>query len=125
MYKTALFVFTINLLFLPGLCTGQSQEFNDLPLKELERQLNAILQTRLPEEKKYIAGIVELVGKDKIPRSLVNASFKYVRNRRPYAKNRFVYFVRVLQFLGKREKIAIPEFDFKIYSTTPRQRLSK
>ena len=125
MYKTALFIFICTVLSLPAITNAQSQEFNDLPLKELERQLNAILKTRLPEEKKYIAVVVDLIEKDKLPRSLVNASFKWVLNKRPYAKSRFVYFVRVLQFLGKREKILIPPFDFKIYSTTPRQRISK
>jgi len=125
MYKTVIFIFGCALFGLPAMGNGQSQEFNEQSLPEFERQLNAILKTRLPEEKKYIATVIELIEKEKLPRRLVNASFKYVRNQRPYAKNRFVYFVRVLQILGKREKTPVPEFDFKIYSTTARQRISK
>ncbi len=93
-----------------------AQEFNELTLVQLEKQLNAILKTRLPEERSYISALIKLVDEDKVPRKLLNVSFKYVTNRRAFAKNRFVYFVRVLQFLGEREKVAIPKFDFTIYS---------
>jgi hypothetical protein len=96
------------------------QSFNQLSLVNLDKQLNAILKTRLPEEKQYVASVVNLVGENKIPLSMVNSSFKWVLNRRPYVKNRFVYFVRVLQFQGKRDKIQIPKFDFGVYSVSER-----
>lgn len=96
--------------------TAAAQDFDELPLLQLERQLNAILRTRLDEEKLFVATVVKHVGDGKIPRSLVNASFKYVLKKRYASEYRFVYFVRVLQFLGNRERVAIPKFDFSIYS---------
>ena len=99
-------------------CSSDSvgQDFNELSLVQLELQLNAILKTRRPEEKAFISTVVKHVGEEKIPRRLVNSSFKYVSKRRPYTKYPFIYFVRVLQFQGKRERVTIPEFDFSIYS---------
>lgn len=105
--------------FFGGSCCGQ--EFSDLSFVELEKQLNAILKTRRDEEKAYVAQIVLLVKEKAIPRQLVNASFKYVLNKRPGTKYPFVYFVRVLQFLGARDEIEIPLFDFRIYSTPIRK----
>ena len=93
-----------------------AQEFNELSLVQLERQLNAILRTRLTEEKLFVAAVVKHVGERKIPRSLVNASFKYVLKKRYAEEYRFVYFVRVIQFLGNRERVAIPAFDFSVYN---------
>ena len=90
-------------------------------LEQLEKQLNAILKTRRDEEKAYIAGIVKMVGEKKIPKKLVLTSFKYVRNKRANSNAPFVYFVQVLRFLGVREKVAIPKFDFSIYNLNPRQ----
>ena len=122
MFKSALYVFLAVVFALPVLGNAQSQDFNELPLEQLERQLNAILKTRLPEEKKYIAAVVKLVKDEKLPRRLVNSAFKYVLNKRPGTKYPFVYFVRVLQFQGQRESIAVPAFDFRIYSLTAGQR---
>lgn len=93
-----------------------AQEFEDLNLIQLEQQLNAILKTRLKEERLYIATIIKLVKDEKLPRKLINTSFKYVRKKRPYTKYPFVYFARVLHFQAKRDRISIPEFDFTIYS---------
>ena len=106
-----------------GLSSSQAaaQDFNELTLQQLEKQLNAILKTRRDEEKAYVAGIVKLVGENKIPKKLVLTSFKYVRNKRAQSNAPFVYFVQVLRFLGAREKVAIPKFDFSIYNLSPRQ----
>ena len=93
-----------------------AQDFDDLPLLQFERQLNSILRTRLPEEKLFVARVVKHVGDGKIPRALVNASFKYVLKKRYSSSYRFVYFVRVLQFLGGRERVVVPVFDFSIYN---------
>ena len=98
----------------PGQSSGQ--DFDELNLIQLERQLNAILRTRLPEEKVYIAALLKLVNDNKLPRKLINTSFKYVRNKRLNSKYSFVYFVRVLQFQAKRDRISVPDFDFTIYS---------
>ncbi len=122
MLKRITGLYAIGCLFMllsGGNCCGQ--EFSDLSFVELEKQLNAILKTRRDEEKAYVARIVLLVKEEAIPRQLVNASFKYVINKRPGTKYPFVYFVRVLQFLGARDEIEIPAFDFRIYSTPVRQ----
>ena len=104
-------------------CSGElvAQDFNELTLKELEKQLNSVLKTRRDEEKSYISTIVKMVDTKKIPKKLVLTSFKYVRNKRPNSNHPFVYFVQVLRFQGVREKVAIPRFDFSIYKRTPRQ----
>lgn len=96
--------------------SSSAQDFRELNLVQLETQLNAILKTRLPEERLYIATVLKLVKDEKLPRKLINTSFKYVRKKRPYTKYPFVYFARVLHFQAKRDRIAIPEFDFTIYS---------
>jgi len=96
--------------------SSPAQEFEDLNLIQLEQQLNAILKTRLPEERLYIATVLKLVKDEKLPRKLINTSFKYVRNKRPFTKYPFVYFARVLHFQAKRDRISVPEFDFTIYS---------
>ena len=122
MFRIVLTTLLLAFVVAPNFCSAQSQEFNDLPLEQLEKQLNAILKTRLPEERLFIAAVVKLVKDEKLPRRFVNSSFKYVINRRPFTKYRFVYFVRVLHFLGKRESVSVPSFDFNIYSTPARQR---
>ena len=93
-----------------------AQDFEDLTLVQLERQLNAILKTRRPEEKAFVKEVVKGIEDETIPRRLVNISFKYVRNKRPYTRYPFVYFVRVLQIVGAKEEVTIPKFDFKIFS---------
>ncbi len=100
--------------------TSAGQDFSDLSLTQLDLQLNAILKTRLPQEKRYVAEVVKRVGENRLPLSVVYSSFKWVLKRRPNAKNRFVYFVRVLQFQGKRDKLPVPKFDFGIYSESDR-----
>ena len=100
---------------------ASAQDFSELSLVQLESQLNAILKTRRDEEKAYVASIIKLVRANKIPRRLVLTSFKYVRNKRSNTNYPFVYFVQVLRFQGIRERIAIPRFDFSIYSVTPRR----
>jgi hypothetical protein len=96
-------------------CSIQAQDFNDLPLVDYERQLNAILKTRLTAEKAYVNKVVKLVGEGKIPRKVVDTSFKWVLNKRPMAKNRFIYFQRVLAIQGRRLGLPIPPFDYDVY----------
>ena len=105
-------------LLLSGLWGAQAvgQDFNELSLEQLEIQLNAILKTRLPEEKTFISETIKLVREEKLPRKLVNTSFKYVTKKRPLTKYPFVYFVRVLQFQARRDKVESPTFDFNVYS---------
>jgi hypothetical protein len=93
-----------------------ADDFDDLTLKQYEEQLNAILKTRLDEEKEFIAKIVDLIEEDKLPRKVVDTSFKWVLNRRTGTNHPFVYFERVLRYQTKKLKIEIPAFDYSIYS---------
>ena len=97
------------------------QEFSELSLEEYEKQLNAILKTRLPEEKKFVSLVIEEVRKGRISRKLVDTSFKWVRNRRPGTRYPFVYFERVLRLQAKRLNKKIPPFDYSIYSDSTRR----
>jgi len=112
--RQLILVALIGLVLTPNLVRGD--EFGDLTLKHYEEQLNAILKTRRDEEKEFIAKIVDLIEEDKLPRKVVDTSFKWVRNKRPGTPYPFVYFERVLRFQTKKLKIDIPEFDYSIYS---------
>ncbi len=98
------------------LCSSvHARDFNDLTLEEYEKQLNSILKTRLTEEKEFVRKVVKLVGLEKIPRKVVDTSFKWVLNKRPLTNNRFIYFQRVLTLLGNRLRLPIPPFDDSVY----------
>jgi len=98
------------------LCSSiHAQDFDDLPIVEYEKQLNAILKTRFTEEKEYVHKIVQLVDRDEIPRKVVATSFKWVLKKRPLTNNRFIYFQRVLALQGKKLNLPIPPFDYSIY----------
>lgn len=95
--------------------TAWSQDFEKLSLEEYEKRLNAILRTRLDAEKEFVKKVVQLVREEKLPRKLVDTSFKWVRNRRPDTNYPFVYFERVLRLQAKRLKYDIPPFDYDVY----------
>lgn len=116
MFRIVFLAVIVASIFIGNVANSSAQEFDELTLVQLERQLNSILKTRLNEEKLYIATIVKLVNDGKLPRKLINTSFKYVKNKRPYTKYPFVYFARVLHFQAKRERVEIPKFDFSVYS---------
>jgi len=87
---------------------------------QYETQLNAILKTRLDEEKAFVKGIVEQVQAENISTRLVNTSFKWVRNKRPNVKNSFIYFEKVLRILATSQGVGefVPPFDPNVYSLT-------
>ena len=93
-----------------------AQSFDDLDLVAYEKQVNAILKTRLPAEKRFVTELMAEIAKKEIPRSLVDTSFKWVLNRRPNTNYPFVYFERVIRLQGKRLGYKIPPFDYKVYS---------
>ena len=98
------------------LCSSMhARDFNDQPLIAYEKQLNAILKTRFAEEKEYVRKVVKLVSQEKIPRKVVDTSFKWVLNKRPLTNNRFIYFQRVLTLQGKKLRLPIPPFDDSFY----------
>lgn len=100
--------------------TSQPELVNDSFFVEYEAQLNAILKTRLDEEKEFVKGVVEQVQAENISTRLVNTSFKWVRNKRPNVKNSFIYFERVLRILANSQGVGqfIPPFDANVYSLT-------
>jgi hypothetical protein len=71
----------------------------------LREMLTKGLRVTRDDEKDYINYIVSLVAQDKLPPSLVYASFEYARKRRPNYP--FPYFVFSVQTLAKRNKIEI------------------
>jgi hypothetical protein len=100
--------------------TGTSELVDDAFFTQYETQLNAILKTRLDEEKEFVEAVVEQVQAGNISTRLVNTSFKWVRNKRPNVKNSFVYFERVLRILASSQGVGefIPDFDANVYSST-------
>lgn len=100
--------------------TDQSEIVDDAFFVEYEKQLNAILKTRLDEEKEFLKEVVEQIKAENISTRLVNTSFKWVRNKRPNVKNSFIYFERVLRILAKSQGVGqfIPKFDANVYSLT-------
>ncbi len=100
--------------------TGTSEIVDDAFFVQYETQLNAILKTRLEQEKEFVKGIVDQVRAENLSTRLINTSFKWVRNKRPNVKNSFIYFERVLRILANRQGLGefIPEFDPKVYSLT-------
>lgn len=109
----SLMIGTVCLLFSSS---SNAQSFDDLDLVAYEKQVNAILKTRLPAEKRFVTQLMTEIGKKEIPRSLVDTSFKWVLNRRPNTNYPFVYFERVIRLQGKRLGYKIPSFDYKVYS---------
>jgi len=100
--------------------TGASEIVDDAFFVQYETQLNAILKTRLDQEKEFVKGVVDQVRAENISTRLVNTSFKWVRNKRPNVKNSFIYFERVLRILARSQGVGefIPEFDPNVYSLT-------
>lgn len=99
------------------LCNSSSaQSFDDLGLVAYKKQVNAILKTRLPAEKRFVNELIVEIEKKEIPRSLVDTSFKWVLNKRPNTNYPFVYFERVIRLQGKKLGYKIPPFDYKVYS---------
>ena len=96
-------------------CFGQESIEAITDMDKYETEINAILKTRLQEEKDYVSKIVELVKKGDIPRELVDKSVLWVRAKRPYTNRGFVYFEQVLFRLGEKVKIEIPRFDYSVY----------
>ncbi len=99
-----------------------AQDFNSLSPIQYEQQLNAILKTRFNEEKDYVRKVVALTTLNRLPRSVVNTSFKWVLNKRPRTNNRFIYFQRVLDLQAERLNLPVPTFDSSFYTVRTRSR---
>ena len=73
--------------------------------EELRQMLNKGLKATRENEKEYISWVVGWVERNKLPVSLVYASFRYARTRRPQYP--FPYFVYALETLIVRNKIVL------------------
>ncbi len=89
-------------------------------LEKYEIQLNAILRTRLDEEKAYVHEVIELVRLGRLPRKIVDKSVGWVRNHCADHSHGFVYFERVLRLHAERLNFQVPRFDFRVYDSSGR-----
>lgn len=92
-------------------------EFNPARFEQYEDQLQALLRTRLDEEKLFVSRVVKAVEEGRIPAKLVQTSYLWVRNKRPDSNYPFVYFERVLRLQAKALEIEkqVPPFDYAVY----------
>jgi hypothetical protein len=79
--------------------------------QQYESQMQAVLRTRFPQEKDFVAQVVLMVQRDELPRNLVDSAWLWVRKNRPSTKYPFVYFERVLRLRAEKLKLAVPPFD--------------
>ena len=113
----------LGLVLLSAACQAQDgvstiREITDL--EQYEKQVNAMLRTRLTAEKEYVTTILDMVEEGELPRDLVDRAVLWVQNKRAYAHTPFVYFAKVLELQAERAKIEIPPFDYNIYSDETR-----
>ena len=110
-----------------ALLTEEDQEQLRSKLNEFftayEARLQAVLRTRLRAEENFVLEVVLQVQKEKIPKSLVDSAWIWVREKRPDTNHPFISFERVLRLQGQQVGVAIPPFDRNIYSSTTRNRL--
>jgi hypothetical protein len=125
------------LLVLAGLFVGQpgegwaqevtttsaaaSDDEVELRFRDYEAKIQALLKTRLNEEKAFVSLVMEKVRAGEIPEKMVETSYKWVLNKHPDTNYPFVYFERVLRIQGDKAGIEIPPFDYEVY----RQRLGR
>ncbi len=83
--------------------------------RRYERQLQAVLRTRLLEEREFVARLVVLVQSEQIPKSLVDSAWLWVRNNRAGATYPFVYFERIIRLQSERTRIPLPAFDRSVF----------
>lgn len=99
--------------------TGEDEV--ELRFRDYEAKIQAILKTRLNEEKAFVSLVMEKVRAGEIPEKMVETSYKWVLNKHPDTNYPFVYFERVLRIQGEKAGIEIPPFDYDAY----RQRLGR
>jgi hypothetical protein len=80
----------------------------------MQERLNQ-LQPRLPEERKFVADVIQLVEQGQLPEAVVNEAFFY-SIKRYGGPMPFPYFERILRIQGERMKAPVPTFDRAVYS---------
>lgn len=98
-----------------------SEDQVELRFRDYEAKIQALLKTRLPEEKEFVTLVMNKVRAGEIPEKMVETSYKWVLNKHPNTNRPFVYFERVLRIQGEKAEIEIPPFDYEVY----RQRLGR
>jgi hypothetical protein len=98
-----------------------SEDEVELRFRDYEAKIQAIVKTRLNEEKAFVSSVMEKVRAGEIPEKMVETSYKWVLNKHPDSNYPFVYFERVLRIQGDKAGIEIPPFDYEVY----RQRLGR
>jgi hypothetical protein len=98
-----------------------SEDAVELRFRDYEAKIQAILKTRLNEEKAFVTSVMEKVRAGEIPEKMLETSYKWVLNKHPDSNYPFVYFERVLRIQGDKAGIEIPPFDYEVY----RQRLGR
>jgi len=98
-----------------------SEDEVELRFRDYEAKIQALLKTRLSEEKAFVTLVMEKVRAGEIPEKMVETSYKWVLNKHPDTNYPFIYFERVLRIQGDKVGIEIPPFDYEVY----RQRLGR
>jgi hypothetical protein len=92
------------LLGIPATVPGREPE-KPRNRASLQEQLESGLRATRPDEKEWLAHVVDMVVEEELPLSLVNAVYKWaVQQRRAYP---FPYFKRGLTELAKKRGIEI------------------
>jgi hypothetical protein len=73
------------------------------------------LQPRLPEERKFVADVIQLVDNGQLPEAVVNEAFFYSIQRYG-GPMPFPYFERILRIQATRLQAPVPDFDREVYS---------
>ena len=88
-------------------------------------KIQAILKTRLPEEKEFVSKVLKLVREGKLPERVMETSYKWSLNKHPDSNYPFVYFERVLRIQANKLRIELPAFDYTVYRQRADGRSSK
>jgi hypothetical protein len=80
----------------------------------MQERLNQ-LQPRLPEERKFVSDVIQLVEQGQLSEAVVNEAFFYSIQRYG-GPMPFPYFERILRIQGERMKAPVPAFDRTVYS---------
>lgn len=124
--RAAVVALLVSLAASTAMAQTQTQEAKsddpvELRFEDYEAKIQALLKTRLPEEKAFVSAVMAKVRAGEIPEKMVETSFKWVLNKHPETNNPFLYFERVLRIQGNKAEIEIPPFDYDVY----RQRLGR
>lgn len=110
-----LFEPTLRTNFEPTIRASFGFQANTSATNTILSQRFALLQARLPQEKKFLEEVIAYVDQKKLSLAVVNDAFFYSiqRYQGPMA---FSYFEQILRIKATRLKQPVPAFDRSIYS---------